>query len=75
MAVAMTATLRDPAGDTSESALAEAYRALDSGLAEKARGLAQSTLIAARASASRHPSAGAGSGPGALNWQRTNDLD
>ena len=46
----VTADFRDTSGDSPDLALSEAYRALEEGDTQRARGLAQSVLIAAKAS-------------------------
>lgn len=48
------AEFRDTSGDSTDLALAEAYRALDDGDSQRARGLAQSALLAAKANSSRY---------------------
>lgn len=45
---------RDTSGDTVDQALRQAFRALDHGLYQESRGLAQSVLIAAKASMDLH---------------------
>jgi diguanylate cyclase (GGDEF)-like protein len=48
------AEFRDTSGDSTDLALAESYRALDEGDSQRARGLAQSALLAAKANSNRH---------------------
>ena len=47
------ADFRDTSGDSTDLALSEAYRSLDDGDSQRARGLAQSALIAAKANSNR----------------------